>query len=216
MHTYAMKRMQYFSGNRPEIVPFIPDDITTLLDIGCGCGGFGNALKAARGVEVWGVEPEPKAAVFAHQALDKVVEGFFSESADVPDNYFDVITFLDSLEHFPDPYPPLALSKRKLKAGGHIVCSIPNVRYIENLKHLLIDMDWQYEENGIRDHTHLRFFTKKSIASTFEIAGYKILSITGIKPHYWSGKKFFLLDLLCKKWVEDMRYLQFVVVAQPK
>lgn len=216
MNTYAMKPMQYFSGHRPEIVPFIPAYAKTLLDIGCGCGGFGSSLKKNRGIEVWGVEPEPKAAVFAHKALDKLVNGLFSESTDLPDSYFDVITFLDSLEHFPDPYPPLELCKRKLKAGGLVVCSLPNVRYIENLKHLLIDMDWQYEENGIRDHTHLRFFTKKSLSSTFETAGYKIISITGIKPHHWSGKKFFLLNLLFKKWVEDMRHLQYVVVAQPK
>jgi hypothetical protein len=80
--------------------------------------------------------------------------------------------------------------------------------------HFLIDMDWKYEDAGILDYTHLRFFTKKSMERWFVDAGYKIQSITGIKPHYWSGKKIFLLRLFFGKYVEDMKYLNYVVIAK--
>ena len=132
----------------------------------------------------------------------------------MPDGYFDVITFNDSLEHFSDPMPALQLCKTKLAPGGSIICSFPNVRYIDNVIHFLVDMDWKYEDAGILDYTHLRFFTKKSMERWFVDAGYKIESITGIKQHYWSGKKIFLLRLFFGKYVEDMKYLNYVVVAK--
>jgi len=95
-----------------------------------------------------------------------------------------------------------------------VICSLPNVRYIGNVIHFLVDMDWQYKDDGILDYTHLRFFTKKSMSRLFVDAGYHVESITGITPHYWSGKRIFLLRLLFKKYVEDMKFLQYVVVAK--
>lgn len=206
----------YFGNERREMLRFIPAACRTLLDVGCGAGEFGALVKKERGAEVWGVELNATAAASARKKLDKVVHAPFSAEVELPDNYFDVITFNDSLEHFPDPYPPLEFCKRKLTKGGVVVCSLPNVRYIENVYHFLVDMDWKYEDYGILDNTHLRFFTRKSMLRTFENAGYNVLSITGIRPHYWSGKKIFLLRLLFRKWMDDMKYLNYVSVISPK
>jgi len=70
---------------------------------------------------------------------------------------------------------------------------------------------------GIRDRTHLRFFTQKSILRTFEEAGYQILRIEGIIPHYWwsKSKRFSLVNFFIGKWISDMNFLEFVVVATP-
>lgn len=206
----------YFGNERREMLRFIPASCRKLLDVGCGAGEFGALVKTELGAEVWGVELNAKAAASARDKLDKVVHAPFSAEVELPDNYFDVITFNDSLEHFPDPYPPLEFCKRKLAKGGVVVCSLPNVRYIENVYHFLVEMDWKYEDYGILDNTHLRFFTRKSMLRTFENAGYNVLSITGIRPHYWSGKKIFLLRLLFRKWMDDMKYLNYVSVISPK
>ena len=208
--------LSYYLQTRQEILPFLPAQCRTLLDIGCGGGAFGALVKDSRGAEVWGVDISPVAAELARERLDHVVNGPFDEHAALPDRYFDVITFNDSLEHFPDPYPPLALCKRKLADGGHVVCCLPNVRYIENVRHFLVEMDWKYEDAGILDKTHLRFFTRKSMLRTFDEAGYDVLSITGIRPHYWSGKRIFLLRLFFDRWMTDMKYIQYVIVARPR
>ena len=206
----------YFTNTRKDVLPFIPQTCRALLDIGCGAGEFGALVKRTMNTEVWGVDINEQAAQLATRKLDHVLNAPFLEGLDLPSDYFDVITFNDSLEHFPDPAPPLALCKKMLKTDGVVICSVPNVRYIENVMHFLVDMDWKYEDSGILDRTHLKFFTKKSIARTFETEGYDVLSVTGINPHYWSGKKIFLLRLFFGKWVEDMKFLNYVVTARPK
>ncbi|MDD2725355.1 MAG: class I SAM-dependent methyltransferase [Methylovulum sp.] len=205
----------YFSNPRKEMLPFLPKKCHRLLDVGCGGGDFGALVKREKNAEVWGVDLSTRAIERARDNLDHAILGEFSPSIALPDAYFDVITFNDSLEHFPDPMPALQLCKTKLAPGGCIICSLPNVRYIDNVIHFLIDMDWKYEDSGILDYTHLRFFTKKSMERWFIDAGYKVESITGINPHYWSGKKIFLLRLFFGKYVEDMKYLNYVVIARP-
>ena len=133
------------------------------------------------------------AAEVAATRLDKVLANPLSECVGLPQRYFDAICFNDSLEHFADPGPALESCKDLLRKGGVVVASIPNVRYIENIAHLLIELDWRYENSGIRDRTHLRFFTKKSMERTFRESGYAVLSMHGINSHYWSGKKIWLL-----------------------
>lgn len=196
------------------ILPFLPDNVRTMLDVGCASGAFG-AIAKQHGITVWGVEPVKEAAAKARHVLDQVIEGFFDEHAALPDVYFDAITFNDSLEHFPEPMSPLRLARRKLKPDGRLVCCIPNVRYVENIKHLLFGKDWRYTDKGILDDTHLRFFTRKSMVRTIEAAGFTVLSVQGINPYFESGWKTRWMLPLLGKWGEDMKYYQFVVVARP-
>ena len=197
-------------------MPFVPDSCRTLLDVGCAGGAFGAGIKEDRQIEVWGVEPIEKVAKQARERLDHVVAAAFDQTADIPNAYFDVVLFNDSLEHFPDPFPPLELAKQKLRPGGFVVASIPNVRYIRNVRHFLFEKDWKYTDKGILDRTHLRFFTLKSMQRTFVEAGYDVSSITGINSHRWNLPAILLLRLIMGRFIADMRYPQFVVVAQPK
>lgn len=208
-------KAKYYSNTREEILDFIPAGSTRVLDVGCGGGGFGLTLKATRSVEVWGVEPVVEAAAMARTRLDHVVQGFFDPEAELPRGYFDAITFNDSLEHFPDVFPPLRLAVELLRPGGVIVVSLPNFRYLENIKHILIEKDFCYADSGILDRTHLRFFTLKSMQRMFQEAGLVVLETRGINPHWWSGWKIRVLRLLFGQKIEDMKYLQYVSVVKP-
>jgi SAM-dependent methyltransferase len=206
---------KYHTKERRELLRFVPVTCRTLLDVGCASAQFGALLKQERDIEVWGVEVDPGVASVASTKIDRVINAYFSSDIELPDSYFDAITFNDCLEHFPDPFPPLALAKRKLKPGGTLICSLPNVRYADNLRHLILEMDWKYEEWGVRDKTHLRFFTRKSMIRTIEEAGYSIISVDGINAsdYYLTDFTMQVLRVLFRKWTEDMRYQQFVIVA---
>jgi SAM-dependent methyltransferase len=207
--------IQYYVHARAEILPFIPEGCRTLLDIGCGAAEFGALVKKKRGLEVWGVEMSSEAARVAVTKLDRVINEDFLNASGIPDDYFDVVTFNDCLEHFSNPFPPLARARQKLRAGGTLVCSLPNVRYADNLRHLLLEMDWKYEDWGIRDKTHLRFFTRKSMVRTLEEANYRVNQVKGIYPsqYYMNNWKLSLLRIFFSKWMEDMLYQQYVLVA---
>jgi 2-polyprenyl-3-methyl-5-hydroxy-6-metoxy-1,4-benzoquinol methylase len=204
----------YFSQPRPEMVKFIPANAKRILDVGCAEGTFGASLKQMFGSEVWGVEPVPAVAEIASQRLDRVLCGDISAELDqCDDGYFDCIIFNDVLEHLVDPYHVLVDVKRKLSPQGVVVASIPNIRYFPVLKDYVFRGEWRYEDAGIMDKTHLRFFTRKSIIDMFPSLGYRLLRLEGINPR--PSWKFTALNFVLLGRLSDSRYLQFACVAQP-
>lgn len=210
----------YFQANRHEMLGYIPQSASKILDIGCASGSFGQLLKIKNSAEVWGIEPNEKAAKMADQRLDKVICDVFHCQLDLPEKYFDCIVFNDVLEHLINPYAALTVVKKFLTYNGAVVASIPNVRYFGNIWNLLVDKTWEYTEEGVLDKTHLRFFTYKSMISTFENVGYTVSCIEGINPLDEIDpqllKRFRCLKLVFRDYVEDMRYMQFAIVASIK
>ena len=134
-------------------------------------------LKNKLNAEAWGIEYNDEAATAAEEKLDKVISGKIEDAlTELPDNYFDTIIFADVLEHLVDPYSVLELIKDKLSPEGELIASIPNVRHWSVVKQLL-EGRWDYQEWGIMDSTHLRFFTRQSIQSMFDKAGYNIAGL---------------------------------------
>jgi SAM-dependent methyltransferase len=198
------------------MIRFVPKNANTVLDVGCNTGAFGDLLKQTRPCEVWGVEPNPVAAEKARPLLDHVVNAFFDAKTELPDSYFDAIVMNDVLEHMPDPWASLKVAKNKLAPGGHIVLSLPNFRHIDNLLHILIDQDFLYEGNGIRDNTHLRFFTRKSALRLLEECGFIVESIDGLREQWWSNSILRRLAYhFFSKNLEDTKYIQYAIVARP-
>jgi 2-polyprenyl-3-methyl-5-hydroxy-6-metoxy-1,4-benzoquinol methylase len=204
----------YYASQRSELHQFLPERFDRLLDVGCSEGGYGAVVRARhQGCEVWGVEPHTPAAEIASTRLHHVLNDTFRDGLALPDGYFDVLTFNDSLEHMPDEHAALQLAYRKLAPGGTLICSVPNVRYLENLRQLLVEADWHYVDSGVLDRTHLRFFTRKSICRAVQRCGFEIQRVEGINSHWWSGWKVRLLRLLFGARMADTRWQQFVVVA---
>ena len=165
---YETKESDYYQGARPEMVDLVPKTAETILDIGCGEGHFAAGLKKELGAEVSGIELDEKSAALAVEKLDKVYSGDVNEIIKgLPESYYDCITCNDVLEHLVDPYSILKQLKSKLAPEGLIVSSIPNVLYFRVLANLLFKGDWKYENEGVLDRTHLRFFTRKSIIRMF-------------------------------------------------
>lgn len=205
----------YLHNPRPEMLALIPPSVHRLLDVGCHTGQFGLAVKNKYGAEVWGVEPNTATAKIAANYLDKVFDSLFSEELDLPTNYFDAISFNDVLEHMPDPWAALQLATKKLKPEGHIIISLPNLRHIDNLLHILREKDFNYEPEGIRDKTHLRFFTKKSAPRILLGTGLKLVEIKGINEHWWTKSiTRRLVFRMFPTYLEDTKYAQYALVAK--
>lgn len=206
----------YADSPRSEMLAFIPAGTRRLLDVGCHTGQFGRAVKSRFGAEIWGVEPNPTTAEVARSSLDRVLNGFFAPDLDLPDHYFDVIVFNDVLEHMPDPWGALRLAANKLTPGGSIVVSLPNLRHIDNLVHIFKERDFQYEPWGIRDITHLRFYTRKSIPRLFSDSGLMVERIAGINEEWWTPSLLRRLAFrMFPAYLEDTRFIQFAIVAKP-
>ncbi len=170
---------RYYAGQRSEMAQFLPRHYRTVLEIGCGEGGFAASLDP--GCERWGVERHAPSAGIASRRMHRVLVGGYVEvQGGLPDGYFDLVICNDVIEHMPDHDAFLASVKRKLKDGGTLVASIPNMRYYYCLRELLLHKDWVYRDHGVMDRTHLRFFTERSIRRTMAENGFEIEKLQGI------------------------------------
>ena len=97
--------------------------------------------------------------------------------------------------------------KEHLTPGGCVIASLPNVRHFRTLFELIFKKDWQYRDQGVLDHTHLRFFTQKSARRKFENARFKVELSRGIQP----SKKWYLyiFNFLTLGFFRDSLFFQF-------
>jgi len=209
-----MSDTKYFAHQRTEMIPFIPTGITAALDVGCASGVFGEMVKSNFNCEVWGVEPNKPAAAEASLKLDRVFNDLFTDQLDMGGKKFDVVFFNDVLEHLVDPAGALAIAKGHLKETGCIVSSIPNILHFETLYKIVKSRDWKYEESGVMDKTHLRFFTKKSIVRMFEESGFRVDVIQGINPYFF--RFIYYLNKFTGNRYDEFKYPQFAVRAYRK
>jgi 2-polyprenyl-3-methyl-5-hydroxy-6-metoxy-1,4-benzoquinol methylase len=203
----------YYSQQRSEMLDFVPMGVQRVLEVGCGAGEFAASIRARTpNVVIWGVEPAAEAANIAAGRLDRVIcSSFEPNMAELAGETFDCVVFNDVLEHVPDPEKILRETRPHLTEGGVIVASIPNILYFYEITRILITEDWEYQDYGILDRTHLRFFTRKSIVRLFRTAGYEIQEIRGINA--FAGKKFRIANLLTFGRLSDWKFVQFGVRA---
>lgn len=164
----------YFDHPRPEVAALVPAEARNVVDVGCGGGALGASLKRARpGIAVRGVEPTDRAAGRARKLLDDVMVGRAEDEPPASWPRPDCVIFADVLEHLVDPWAALRCWHERLAPGGHLVVSLPNVQHASILDGL-VRGEFNYEDAGILDRTHLRFFTAKSARELLEGAGFEI------------------------------------------
>ena len=121
----------YFSNIRSEIFKLIPQNIEqNILEIGCGNGNtLGKLKEEGYASFTMGIE---KNNFCEKKALKNNVDHFICD--DIEKVYyqinktFDVILFLDVLEHLVDPWIVFKEISNRLNKNGIIIISLPNIR----------------------------------------------------------------------------------------
>ncbi len=176
MSLYGEKQDDYFAHARTEVVQLIPKFSRRVLDIGCGSGATLNLLKNQNLCErTVGIEMFESAAALAERCVDEV-HVLDVEKQPMPSNLgrFELIMLLDVLEHLVDPWAFLAkVVDDHLTEDGRVLISLPNARHFTFVLPMLMGK-LDYVERGIRDKTHLRFFTRRSALSLLAGAHLKV------------------------------------------
>jgi 2-polyprenyl-3-methyl-5-hydroxy-6-metoxy-1,4-benzoquinol methylase len=147
------------------------------LDVGCSTGLLASEL-VKRGYSVVGIEMDHERAKLAERFCHRVVvtdiasERVF-ENAGGP---FELIIFGDILEHLIEPEIVLRRSRAYLKPGGYVIISIPNIANYRIRWRLFLGR-FGYEDEGLLDRTHLRFFTLKTFLEMIREAGFDVREI---------------------------------------
>ncbi len=160
-------RVLTFSRNLAPFEKLVAkSDTRRLLDLGCHIGVMVE-LAQARGWDAWGVEPSTWASEQARARGLHVVTGTLSD-AKVPENYFDVVTLWDVVEHLTDPAAELRNVHRVLKPGG--VFAIHTID-IESMFARLMGKRWPWLME-----MHLYYFSPRTLGKMLEQTGFEVIS----------------------------------------
>ncbi len=195
----------------------------TLLDLGAAGGELGSSLREHFSRTV-GFEYNVDCVGQLTGRFDQVVIADLERVKTLPDNA-DAIVLADVLEHLRSPATALGLVRKALRDDGRVFISVPNIANITVRLGLLVGV-FEYRDRGILDHTHLRFYTKRTIRREVENAGFRILEMGGSsvpirliigrftpEPLLRLGEK--LLTWLTRAWRSLFAY-QIILVAEKK
>lgn len=151
----------------PYFASLLPNESKLVLDVGCGAGATGLEVINRQSVDMYGIEVDSLKATIAKAYYQEVTQAKVDEYPwSEKEAFFDAIIFSDVLEHISDPWQIISQAYMSLKPGGVIICCLPNMMHAEVLLPLMTG-DFTYQEVGILDRTHIRFFTPKTIRALF-------------------------------------------------
>jgi SAM-dependent methyltransferase len=172
-----MKQTPPHEQHNPDLLEFVPATCRKLIEVGCSSGALAREYKKINpGCRYLGVEIDPDYAQLAGRYCDEVfmmnIEAA-SEEFNVSSSDADCWIFGDSLEHLVDPWRVLAKIRQGLTSDGCVVACIPNVQHW-SVQARLCCGDFRYQDAGLLDRTHLRWFTRLTIIEMFQSAGFRI------------------------------------------
>ena len=169
---------EYYGHIRHELLRLAKPNAQRVLEIGCGLGNNLAWAKQNLGSKFCvGVELVPKIAEEAKRSgkVDEIYLGDI-ESLELPfaPHSFDLVIASHVLEHLKDPWAALGHIKSLLTPTGQLLGSLPNVRNLKVSVPLLFAGTWTYEDEGILDWTHTKFFTKQTIRDLLTESGFSV------------------------------------------
>ena len=159
-----------------------------VLDLGCSSGLLAAELRRL-GHHVTGVDAR------ALEGVNDRVDHFVAADleAGIPAEVgtgFDVVIAGDVIEHLRNGEQLVAEMARCVRPGGFVLASVPNIaHWYPRLR--IASGRFGYDQRGILDRTHLRFFTKRSFERLAKGAGLEVrrTEATGLPLDVMAGSE---------------------------
>lgn len=182
----------------------------SVLDIGTGCGFFLAAARQ-RGWKVSGVEPS-KSAVEYGRSVNKINVEVGTLQEYNSNSRFDVITFINVLDHSAEPWDEIRRAKNLLKANGILYLRFPNSFLHVSLYKLSAIVG---ATGFVRKYLvfHHFCFNPKFINRLLSESGFKNINISNSPPSEGDPHNLFLHPMIsqCSKkllfWIAEIVYI---------
>ncbi len=163
----------------PELLEKIPLNARVILDVGCAQGALGaDYLRRNPQARVLGIDINDEAIAHAKHRISEVFCGDVEKTPmpfNIPDG-IDCIIYGDVLEHLVEPWTLLKEHAKALAPGGTVAVCMPNVEHW-TFAYKLLTGSFDYEDQGLFDRTHLRWFTPRTMAAALEAAGLTLIDV---------------------------------------
>lgn len=221
-----MQQTPAHDGYNADLLALIPMDCRRVIEVGCSTGALARAYLARNpGCEYFGVEIDETFANAARRVCSQVVCANIETLSDTALAAFfpcDCVVFGDTLEHFKDPWIVLRRINRLMRGRGRLVACIPNAQHWSVQARLACGA-FQYEDSGLLDRTHLRWFTRITMLQLFEATGFNV--IEGMARTFAEPGRDRFLPVIralaevaganAEQAAADALPLQYVVAAKP-
>ena len=144
-----------------EMPPRRPGEERLVLDVGSGAGNMAHHL--AHYGHVIGLDYNPRPLTVAHQRALDATQGM-GNFLPFPDNTFDLVALLDTVEHIADEFGVFEEALRVLKPGGKLMVTVPAFMWL-----------WSYNDE-INDHE--RRYTAPELRQKLELTGFRVKRIS--------------------------------------
>jgi SAM-dependent methyltransferase len=209
-----------YDGVNEGVLSFVPSSAVRILDVGCGTGLLAERLPRNPERCVVGITYSEEEAKLASTRLSQVICTDLNTFDFCSLGKFDCVILSHILEHLYSPSSTLEQLKCVLGPESVIVVALPNVVWWRQRLQFLMGR-WRYQDWGILDRSHFRFFDKQSSEQLLEQAGYEILQrrfdgpFPFIKPVRrligpWAKK----IDRLTSECVPGLFAFQFLYLAR--
>ena len=151
-----------------DLIPFIPESQSRVLEIGCSTGLLLSLVRAAGFQNIHGLDPSPRSADAAWSLFQVPVQtgGFFENS--VADGSVDFAIAIAVLEHVEDVSGALQQLRRVLAPGGVVFAEVPDASRFAGRP------DAPFQEFSVE---HINFFSKYSLSNLFRSNGFSVLAV---------------------------------------
>lgn len=164
-----LKRHLYFIADE-LMYPIRNTTPGKLLDVGCGMGFMLKRFQEL-GWESYGIDISSYATEYARSELGLNVYTGPINTVDFPDNYFDLITVVLTIEHMPDPRRALQTLHKLMKNDAIIVIATHD---INGLWPKISRSKWQH----LFVPEHLFFFSHRTLKLLLKDIGFNIIRTT--------------------------------------
>jgi O-antigen biosynthesis protein len=168
---YDFDRIDLDSGSVHADVVELVGESKRVLELGPATGYMSRAL-GERDCEVVGIELDPDMAKRAGEFCGRMIVGDVEAldlERELEGERFDAIVAADVLEHLKDPLQVLRRLRPFLGPDGCFVISVPNVAH-GSVRLALLSGRFDYQDIGLLDSTHLRFFTRETLEQLLDEA----------------------------------------------
>lgn len=213
--------------HNPDLLMLIPAESSSVIEIGTGSGALAREFKKINpNCDYVGIDLEESCSALASRYCDRALTMNIEHAGDdffIENRTRDCWVFGDTLEHLQDPWGVLRKIRSVIPDNACIVACIPNAQHWVVQAKLSVG-DFRYQDHGLLDRSHLRWFTRQTIIELFDLTGFELV---GLYPRIFNepmrDEYLPLIGAIAEKAgcnrqmaIDDAKPLQYLVRAIPK
>ena len=186
--TEKIKQTPIHDVHNPELLALMRTDYSGVVEVGSSSGALARAYRQSNpNCSYVGIEIDADYSEASKAHCTEVLLGNVEHFSDAEFHRLcqaQCWVFGDALEHLYDPWKVLARIKTHSAPSTEVVACIPNAQYW-GIQSVLNNGHFFYQDSGLLDRTHIRWFTRNTMIHMFLAAGFQVVAMaprTGRQP----------------------------------